>query len=92
MKNSHAFVMGVCIVAAAAFAADGPRPAYKFREHWVEGVPKEWGHLVNATMFTDGSSAMFFEASDGTIRRVGARFLSGDAVQWGTHVTVIGRP
>ena len=65
--------------------------SYKFRETVVEGIPKEWGRLVNASSFSDGSAAMFFEASDGTIRRVTAKFFSSD-VQWGPRVVAVPRP
>ncbi len=94
MKKHRLVLLGLCVAAAVAFAADAtrtPARSYKFRENVVEGIPKEWGRLVNAGSFTDSSTVMFFEAPDGTIRRVAAKFFSTD-VQWGIHVVVVPRP
>ena len=94
MKKHRLILPGLCAAAAIVFAADTthtPARSYKFRESVIEGIPKEWGRLVNAGSFSDGTSVMFFEAPDGTIRRVGAKFFSTD-VQWGPRVIVIPRP
>ncbi len=92
MKWNRWIWLGLCLAAAVAFAAERlPAGSYKFRETVVEGIPKEWGRLVNASSFSDGSAAMFFEASDGTIRRVTAKFFSSD-VQWGPRVVAVPRP
>ena len=66
MKKHRLVLLGLCVAAAVAFAADAtrtPARSYKFRENVVEGIPKEWGRLVNAGSFTDSSTVMFFEAT-----------------------------
>ena len=94
MKSLRMVLCCLCAIAVFGLATDAahsqPR-AYKFKENLADGVPKEWGRLVEASTLSDGSTILFFEASDGTLRRVAAKFIS-DGVQYGTHVTVIPRP
>jgi hypothetical protein len=94
MKTYHLMFVGLCMVVTLAFAADmtrAPIRGYKFRETWVEGVPKEWGRLVNASSLSLEDAEMFFEALDGTIRCVSVK-LFGSGIQWGVHVVTIPRP
>jgi hypothetical protein len=94
MKKHHSLLLGLCAAAAVALAADAlhsPARSYKFRESVLDGVPKEWGRLVNASSFSDGTVLMFFEAPNGTIRRVGMKCFSTDA-QWNPRVLAIPRP
>jgi hypothetical protein len=92
MKWNRLIWLGLCAAAVVAFAAERlPAGSYKFRESVVEGIPKEWGRLVNASSFSDGTTALFFETPDGTVRRVVAKFFSTD-VQWQPRVVVVPRP
>lgn len=93
MKRCLTLMLCLCAVATMAFTAEPPAKSVKsfsYHESAVNGIPKEWGRLVNASSFADGSAAMFFEAPDGTIRRVCVKFFSSD-VQWPTRVVVIPR-
>jgi hypothetical protein len=93
MNKLRILLIGGCAAAAIVLAADGLRGAAKppkLNETWVEGIPKAWGRLVNASSFGDGSTVLFFEATDGTLRRVWAKFHGTD-IQYGLHVTVIPR-
>lgn len=94
MKTCRLVLLGLCAATTLALGADAlraPARTYKFHESVVEGIPREWGRLVNASSFNDGSAVMYFEASDGTIRRVGAKIFSTD-VQWNPRVIAIPRP
>ena len=93
-RHLHVILLSLCAAAAIVLAAGATHPqprAYKSKENRADGVPKEWGRLVQATTLGDGSTILFFEASDGTLRGVGAKFIGGD-IQYGTHVAVIPRP
>lgn len=94
MKRYQLVLAGLCLAATLAFAAEmtrAPARIYRFRQTWVEGVPKEWGRLVNASSWSPEDTEMFFEAPDGTIRCVSVK-LFGTGVQWGVNVIAVPRP
>ena len=83
--------LGVLLAMAAESVGIGVKP-FKHREKWVEGIPKDWGRLVNAGSFSDGTSVMFFEATNGVVRRVSVKFFGTDDARYLPYVMTIARP